>query len=603
MGYKGAIASRKKLENRRGTQLAFSHCITGGGPDGPARDTARSIRHQPRGSRRAQEIPMRRFLNKLFRDCRTTSTARGSRRAPRRATLQVEGLEDRLVMSTVSPVSPFPPTTASQNGSTLNIGAGQLGSGVTVIYSDGAGHIDVSTIGAQPQFAFASFTISSIKTVNITGLGGAIGTTTGVYTSAVYIDDSKGLPFAPGTTISLSGSNTSPSNVLYLGGSTTLGTNETYVPGSISTLHLGGPGGLSVIRNTPATLSLNNLNIKFVLSSSFGGGITDNLPITGNLDVQTSGTQVQLYGDGGYQPLSGLGNGAGSVLVYSGKPSVTLDTFAPNASIFLGDGAVGASNFTVNMHGAGETIFLDAPDPAVGYSYFTVNMQGAGETTTLDQTPKNVTTVVNVDQPATNAKVALWGNFGPVIIDGDSSTGVNIGYPLASTGTITSGIEANVTVEGASYLAVDNSGNTSTFEQVTVTEHTISGSGLFGNSNVTLTYGGIPTLDIYTGQLADGYRVAPSSPAARFTSNITIDSSSYWAFYVNVDVDRASHLNLTLFNRQPQKDAGGGLDVTERGVGGSLDFSHTVPNGGTVDAIFSGRTTSRIFYNGFDSVS
>ncbi len=46
---------------------------------------------------------MRRLLNNLFRNFRTTSTSRGSRRAPRRAMLQVEGLEDRLVLSTASP--------------------------------------------------------------------------------------------------------------------------------------------------------------------------------------------------------------------------------------------------------------------------------------------------------------------------------------------------------------------------------------------------------------------------------------------------------------------------------------------------------------------
>jgi hypothetical protein len=42
---------------------------------------------------------MRRFLNNLFRDFRTISTPRGSRRAPRRTALQLEGLEDRLVPS------------------------------------------------------------------------------------------------------------------------------------------------------------------------------------------------------------------------------------------------------------------------------------------------------------------------------------------------------------------------------------------------------------------------------------------------------------------------------------------------------------------------
>jgi hypothetical protein len=51
---------------------------------------------------------MRRFLRNLFRDFRTTSTARGGRRA----TLELEGLEDRLALSTTAPLAPvaFPST-------------------------------------------------------------------------------------------------------------------------------------------------------------------------------------------------------------------------------------------------------------------------------------------------------------------------------------------------------------------------------------------------------------------------------------------------------------------------------------------------------------
>jgi type VI protein secretion system component Hcp len=45
---------------------------------------------------------MRRFLSNLVSDFRTTRAARSARRAPRRANLQVEGLEDRLVLSTAS---------------------------------------------------------------------------------------------------------------------------------------------------------------------------------------------------------------------------------------------------------------------------------------------------------------------------------------------------------------------------------------------------------------------------------------------------------------------------------------------------------------------
>ncbi len=134
--------------------------------------------------------------------------------------------------------------------------------------------------------------------------------------------------------------------------------------------------------------------------------------------------QLNSYGPGSPQNLSGMGVGGGDSLYYSGKPSVTLETYAPNASVFL-----------------------DAPDAAAGESYFTVYMHAAGDSATIDSTPKNVQTTVNAQAADTNAYVALWGNFGPVVIDGNASTGVSIGYPLASTGVVTRGIEANVTVE------------------------------------------------------------------------------------------------------------------------------------------------------------
>jgi hypothetical protein len=43
---------------------------------------------------------MRRFLSSLASAFRTTNTARTTRRAPHRASLQLEGLEDRLALST-----------------------------------------------------------------------------------------------------------------------------------------------------------------------------------------------------------------------------------------------------------------------------------------------------------------------------------------------------------------------------------------------------------------------------------------------------------------------------------------------------------------------
>jgi hypothetical protein len=478
----------------------------------------------------------------------------------------VEGLEDRLVMTTanplgsavllnhvpagpsvaqIKPVVKLTTTKALISGHVVTTGEsitfGQPGT--IYIQSDGHGNTVVTEYGQTPiQFPTAPVRSFSLFVQN---------------ESFVHIDDSNGMPFAAGTSVDLNG--TGANNVVSLQGSRTVSGGETYVAGGMP--------------QTPGTISLDN-NITFTLHSAIAG-VFDSIPITGALDVQTSGTGVQLlsYGPGGQQYLSGMGVGGGDFLGYSCKPAVNLETYAPNASIFL-----------------------DAPDAAVGENSFTVNMHAAGETTTLDETPKNVLTVALADPPAANANVAVWGNFGPVLIAGNSSTGVSVGYPLNSTGVVTRGIEANVTVENASYLVVNDSGNVSTDEFVTVTDHTIGGTGLFGNNAATLSYFDIGQIDLLTGQLRDGYTVAPSSPNAVFTSNINLFSNSNIAFDVTVDVNAPSHLNLSLNNLHRQ------LGVLVVNSNGGVDLPGTHPNG-TIDVFFVGKPTSVISYGGFDKVS
>ncbi len=508
-----------------------------------------------------------RFLNR-------STVHRDTRRVPRRAILRLEGLEGRLVMTSATHLgSPFlmnaipvgsslahtPPivelttikaSTPPTTGVSFYIGQ----PGPIYIHSDGAGDMIVEDVAVGLNYQFPK---ASIRSVSI-----FVQQPSATSLSSINIDDSDGMPFAPGTSIDLNGTG---QIVLNLGGSRTVSGNETYVAG-------GAPW-------TPGTISLDN-NITFTLHSCITL-VGDSIPITGNLDVQTSGTSVQLnsYGPGYSQYLSGMGVGGGDYLAYSNKPTVTLETYAPNAGVFL-----------------------DAPDAAVGESNFMVNMHAAGENTTIDSTPKNVQTVVNVDPPDANATVALWGNFGPVIIDGDSTTAVAVGFPLNSTGPITQGIEADVWVEGASSLVVNDHGNVTTAENVTVTDQSISGSGLFGNSGVTLYYGGVQGIDILAGQMADAYTVKPSSSNAVFTSSLWIDSISNWDFRVNVSVNSASDLNLTLVNENayhnPTEAWASVLDVTSEG---SVDLPGTHPNG-TIDVFFGHGATSRISYGGFENV-
>jgi hypothetical protein len=507
------------------------------------------------------------FLNNLVRGLRTTKTARPTRRAPRRASLQVESLEDRLLMTSAivnaipggahtQPIVQLGHTTASTgNQAPSSLQISEIEPGIR-IYSDGAGQTDVQNLFGGPVFHFTTSSINSLTIFDGNANGDG-------QTNVVQIDDSKGMPFAPGTTISLSGPG---SATLELQGSQTINGGETYVAGGAT--------------STPGEVLLGNVTFKF---DSSVGGVFDSIPITGTLDVQTSGTGVLLnslpnYGSG-EQQLFGMG-AAGGFLEFSNKPMITLEEYAPNA-----------------------TIFLDTTTAASGEKLFEVNMHGAGDTTTVDMTPSGVRTdVVSYIAPvANNASVAVWGNRGPVDIGGNSSTQVSIGYPLGNGLYVTRGILADVTVAGAAALAMQDSGNVSTPENVKVTESTITGNGLFGSNGVTLFYSSVAELSLVTGQRADTYTVAPSVPGAAFTSRIDIADISSDRFIVGVFVDSGSNLNLHLYSDSTQTDS----ELTIHPGGGTVTRPGRIPlkpQTGTADVLFAGVIGSQVSYQDFDGV-
>jgi hypothetical protein len=432
---------------------------------------------------------MRRFLNKLFRDFRTTSTARGGRGAPRRAALQVEGLEDRLVMTSVT-----------QSGSTLLIN--HIAQNHTILLQStgfsngfrGMKVFDNGTLVDNPN----DFNISSINAVQIQVAG----------RDSVLIDDSHGMPFATGTTVTLSGSGAGNSMKLY--GTRGIDTGELYVVGGTAT--------------TISTLEVDNLT--FHLTNAIGQ-VDDFLQIAGTLDVATSGSNVVLQPGGFATTLKGLGAGGGSTLIYQNKNTVVVNEYAANAGVTLTASAAPMEQF------------------------FTVNMWGAGDFTIIETTPSGVLTSVNA--LGSQQGVPLWANSGPVSIAGNQSTSVLIGNP--DEGYVTAGIQANVSVNGVGSLVLQNSGNTATQENVTVTESTISGSGLFGNNAVTVSYSNVGEVSILTGQLADTYTVIGSQPGAEFTSSIVITDDSSVSFVANVYVDSGSNLALSLVNALTQDNA------------------------------------------------
>jgi hypothetical protein len=484
---------------------------------------------------------MRRFLSNLFRDFRTTGSARGGRRAPRRATPQVEGLEDRMVLTTVT-----------LSGSTALISNMAQGHAITLASTGffngfrGLEVFDNGTLVNNP----ARFSIDAIHTVNIQASG----------RDNVLVNDSNGMPFAQGTAINLLGSG---SNALTLAGSRGIAGNETYVAGGASF--------------TPGRIFVDNLT--FTLHNAITS-VNDVFHITGTLDVQTSGTNVVLSGSSGVtQTLSGMGFGGGDILTYANKPTVVLEEYAANANVLLN---------------------AAAPD-ALGH-FFEVNLHGAGDSTVIATTPTSVVTdVLTTAAPVANpASVFLRGNRDTVSVLGNSSTFLSVGQPLSNGEFSTKGIQSSVVVSGVGTMFLSDSGNTSTPEQVTVTQSTVSGTGLFGNNGATLFYFNVGTVSLVTGQDGAGYAVEASHPGAQFTSkiNITYFSTTLANVPIRADVfvDSGSRLNLQLFNVTKQ-DAE--LDIHTTGIAGLPGTLN-----GTVDVTFPGvpNSLSQISYEGFDLV-
>jgi hypothetical protein len=494
---------------------------------------------------------MRQLLRKLVSNYWTTGPGRAARKAPRCAVLQLEDLEDRTV-----------PSTASLVGSTLLVNA-DPGS-ISVIHQNGIigiiphirqitfqadsvqqGKLDVLDNGTL----LGRFATSSVKNVDVSVAG----------LDAVNIDDSNGLPFAAGTTISLFGSG--GTNSLNLTGSRTIAGGETYDAGS-------GPRA--------GVLFVGGSTFEF---SNVIGSVTDQVKTTGSLVVEAFGQNVSLNGqDGLTQTLTGLadGGGGGNTFAYSNKNLVNLEMFSANASANL-----------------------NATAAAAGEQFFVVDLFGSNEACQINATPSTVST--NVVAAGQGDAVFVAANSGRVSVNGTSSTLAVLGTGFGQTG-VTSGIKQDVFVEGVGRLALTDPGNHTTQEHVTVTESTISGTGLFGNNAAVVHYNDIGSVQIVTGELADTYAIAGSKPGARFSSPIEIDDNSAVGLNIAVTLDAGSGLDLDLNNTNFRPNpAPASLFISA--VDGT--FSHPTPPlpTGIEDVTFAGGLTSEVIYSGFTSVT
>jgi hypothetical protein len=325
------------------------------------------------------------------------------------------------------------------------------------------------------------------------------------------------------------------------------------------------------------SLTLGNINYQF---SNAIGTVLDQVKTTTPLTVNAFGSSVTLSSSNGTQTLSGLSiGGAGDTLIFSGKNAVQL-----------------------NMLSAGASATLNATAAAADEQAFAVGLSGAGGSVQINATPSNVATSVS----APGAFVTLSGNSGQVSITGNSATAVDVLQVVPNVGQLTSGIKANVTVSNVGLLAVDDSGNTRTQENVTVTESTISGTGLFGNNAATLTYTNTPTVHILTGQLADTYIVNGTQGTGSFV-DITIFDCSHVGLGVKVNLNAQSALDVSLDNVFIPNPAPASLEVVA--IGADLQHSQLTPLGtlpptGFIAASFLGNPRADdVFWQNVDNVT
>jgi hypothetical protein len=223
---------------------------------------------------------------------------------------------------------------------------------------------------------------------------------------------------------------------------------------------------------------------------------------------------------------------------------------------------------------------------------FTVVTRGVADTVVIGATPASVSTSVQVT--GTESEVVLQANSGFVSISGIETsslpTTVVLGDFFQSIGDITQNIQADVSVSNVGTLSVANFGNESTNENVTVTQANISGTGLFGNNSVDVSYGNVGTVNLNSGQRQDEYTFETSSPSAKFTSKINLFDNSSVFLGAHVDLDANSHLNLSLFN---ETSKAGELFISAPGG----KFSNQPQ--GIIDVSFNGVLSSQIDNQGF----
>jgi len=141
-----------------------------------------------------------------------------------------------------------------------------------------------------------------------------------------------------------------------------------------------------------------------------------------------------------------------------------------------------------------------------------------------------------------------------------------------------------------------------TAQNVTVTQDSIGGTGLFGNNSAVVSYQ-LPTgssVTINTGEGADQYSVRGTSVTSRFNSEININdfSQSHAGFIGTVNLEPDNELTLRVTNEHPTLPA----ELFFFSGDGTVSINRPVSGVEEITVNYPGELPSQIIVTGFSSV-
>ncbi len=276
---------------------------------------------------------MRSFLNNLVRFFRTTKTARPAQRAPRRAYLHFDCLEDRMVPTGLAPEPPGSTTLLVECSPNRVITFEQASPTEMLVFDNVQGLV-------------AQVNRSAFKTVDIAVQGQDI----------VNVNDNSGMPFLRGQTINFEGGGAN--NVVELFGSRSIDTPASYSAGGTT---------------TASTLTEDDIPFNMTRAVT---RVIDTLQDTGGpLTVSTDANGVLLTSSGSEQTLANLGPSGGSTFTFANKSQVVLNQNAAFTQVFLEarTAATGEQSFTLQMNAQNDSASVFATPAS-----FPTNVQAAG---------------------------------------------------------------------------------------------------------------------------------------------------------------------------------------------------------------------------------